>query len=216
MRARGTVTGASSIGTGLLLDLDVVIEVMGREKPGIVVQWSQLWQPSDAAQSAHPTVAGPPEDDADDLMGVSTPFEQIPTMAGKPFRGEWIAVDGERRKEWALCTSAVGDELDDYDPDDDILAPAHVLALLEYMCNRVVNVDPGPWFGWNYGLDDVAFGEPVRVGDRLRLTGTVESVASRGEGFVPCFAVAIEAAGRPGPVLTGRWRALWLPPEDHS
>ncbi|MUL79036.1 hypothetical protein [Mycolicibacterium sp. CBMA 226] len=223
MRARGAVTGATKCAEGFLLDLDIVVEVLGREKPGLVIQWSQLWQPTGAqttaaaigAESALATAVGQATDN-EDLLVVTTPFELIPTMAGRPFRGEWITVDQGRRWEWAVCTSAAGDELNHYDPDDDVLKPAHVLALLEYMCNRVVNVDPGPWWGWNYGLDGVVFGDDVRVGERVRLTGTVESVATRSEGFVPCFAFSVEAAGRPDPVLTGRWRAFWLPPEDHS
>ena len=119
-------------------------------------------------------------------------------------------------REWAYCTSAVGDERDADAPDDGLLAPAHVLALLDHLCNRVVNVSPGPWFGWNYGLDDVVFTHDVRVGEPVRLSGVVASVEPRREGFVVCFDVVLEAESRTEPVLTAQWRVSWFPPEDHS
>jgi acyl dehydratase len=73
------------------------------------------------------------------------------------------------------------------------------LSLIIPLFTELLNID-GISMSINYGLDKVRFPQPVKVGAKIRLHGTVESVDDvRGNGVEMrlAFTVEIEGSGKP-------------------
>ena len=61
----------------------------------------------------------------------------------------------------------------------------------------------------NYGFDKVRFSAPVRVGKRIRASGTLGDVAERKPGHVVMrIDVTVEIEGEPKPALVAEWLSL--------
>lgn len=63
----------------------------------------------------------------------------------------------------------------------------------------------------NYGFDKLRFTEPVRCGDRIRLTHRLTRVEEKAGGLMLTRACAIEIEGRARPALLADWLILVLP-----
>ena len=63
----------------------------------------------------------------------------------------------------------------------------------------------------NYGFDKVRFTEPVRSGDRVRMTHRLTRVEEKAGGLMLTRACAVEIEGRPRPALVADWVILVVP-----
>ena len=150
---------------------------------------------------------------ADDRQVVAVPFDAVPSIVGRSFRGDWLRVDRSRlalfEKSTYVTENAV--PLDESGYPDDMIEGFHLLGLLDHLVNPVVHVNDGTWFGWNYGLDRVRFLSPVRAGEWMRATGTVAEVEPRADGFVLLLHCTVQIEGRDRPGFIADWRVFWLP-----
>ncbi len=148
--------------------------------------------------------------------GVTVTFEQIPSLAGRSFTGDWFAVDGDKLPlfEEASYVDQNPDGLDLSVYPEQLVEGFHLLSLLDHLMNRVLRPAPGEISGWNYGLDRVRFVSPVRAGERMRLTFEVLQAEPRGDGYLLLFDCVIEVENRTRPGFTAQWRVLWLPADD--
>lgn len=63
----------------------------------------------------------------------------------------------------------------------------------------------------NYGFDKLRFTEPVRCGDRVRMTHRLTRVEEKAGGLMVTRACAVEIEGRPRPALVADWLILVMP-----
>ena len=63
----------------------------------------------------------------------------------------------------------------------------------------------------NYGFDKVRFTEPVRSGDRVRMTHRLTRAEEKAGGLMLTRACAVEIEGRPRPALVADWLILVVP-----
>lgn len=217
MRTRGVVTAVETSARGIEIELDAKIEIEGRSKPGFVVRWRQLWSADRGGEARSKTVRpGPLEKVSSqdhDAVAVVAPLEQFAAMVGRPFRSDWVVVEAERRDSFVLARSVVGDTISPA-AENGSVSSLHLVALLDHLVNPVVHPSAEPWFGWNYGLDDVRFDREVYPGDRVRVRGTVTSIDARGEGQLVRMECFIEIEGQTGLALSCQWLTLWLANDD--
>ncbi|WP_055587943.1 MaoC family dehydratase [Peterkaempfera griseoplana] len=120
--------------------------------------------------------------------------ERVDTFADATDDHQWIHVDPER----------AGDG-----PFGGTIAHGYLtLSLVIPLFNELLGVE-GIRMSINYGLDKVRFPTPVRVGARIRLHGTVDSVDEvKGEGVEMQlgFTVEVEGSDKPACVAAAVYR----------
>ncbi|MFT4305523.1 MAG: MaoC family dehydratase [Microbacterium sp.] len=115
--------------------------------------------------------------------------EQVNTFADATDDHQWIHVDPERAKDGPFGAPIAHGFL--------------TLALLIPMQTEVLDVE-GVGTKVNYGLDRVRFVSPVRVGSRIRLSGTIAEVAEVSGGYQLTIDVTIEIDGSAKPAVAAR------------
>jgi len=69
----------------------------------------------------------------------------------------------------------------------------------------------GMVMGINYGFDKVRFLNPVRPGDRVRVTGTVLDMQDKGDGrYLQKLGVNLEIEGGGKPAVVCEWLNLFV------
>ncbi len=137
---------------------------------------------------------------------------QVPTAELKHYigkalgRSEWFTVDQQRVDQFADCT---GDhQFIHIDPEKAAQTPfggtvAHgflSLSLLPMLMSELLLIPEGTRMGVNYGLDNLRFIQPVRVGSRVRVAATLLDVYEKnpGQWLFKCRAVMeIEGVEKP-------------------
>ena len=112
--------------------------------------------------------------------------DEIDRFADATHDHQWIHVDPERarRESPFRCTIAHG---------------YYTLSLAPYLLPQVLTVT-GVRMGVNYGLNNVRFTSPVRVGRRLQLLATVKAVAPITGGVELTLALTFRVEGESRPV----------------
>ncbi|WP_328995104.1 MaoC family dehydratase [Kribbella sp. NBC_01245] len=120
--------------------------------------------------------------------------EQVNTFADATHDHQWIHVDPER--------AATG-------PFGSTIAHGYLtLALVIPLFNELLAIN-GVRMSVNYGLEKVRFPSPVRVGKKIRLTGTVvevKEVAGDGVQMLLDFTVVMDGGGKPACVAQAVYR----------
>ena len=143
---------------------------------------------------------------------VAVSFDEIPSLKGRPFLGQWFAIEEEML---ALFDRATYVDQNPYPYEAGLWPPGmvegfHLLGVLDHLMNPLIRVtDEGAW-AWNYGLDRVRFVSPVRAGERIRLRGVVSDVRTRGEGFLVKSDCVVEIEGRDRPGFIAEFWGYWL------
>jgi len=120
--------------------------------------------------------------------------DRVDTFADATDDHQWIHVDPER--------AATG-------PFGGTIAHGYLtLSLIIPLFNQLLEIS-GVSMSLNYGLERVRFPSPVRVGAKIRLRGTVDSVepvAGNGVQMQLTFTVEIEGASKPACVAQAVYR----------
>ncbi|MGW0819230.1 MaoC family dehydratase [Streptomyces viridiviolaceus] len=148
-------------------------------------------------------------------LRTATGLDEIKALAGADLgRTDWQEITQERVNTFA---DATGDhQWIHTDPERAATGPfggtiAHgylTLSLIIPLFNQLLAIE-GTSMSINYGLDKVRFPHPVRVGAKIRLHGTVDSVEDvRGNGVEMriAFTVEIEGADKPACVAQAIYR----------
>ena len=85
-----------------------------------------------------------------------------------------------------------------------------LLALLPGLSRQIINVTEHGR-ALNYGYDKVRFLEPVNVGDRVRLTMSVDSTMPAKSGLMIERTFTLQGEGKPRPVMIAKALSLALP-----
>ncbi|KAA9132989.1 MaoC family dehydratase [Microbacterium caowuchunii] len=143
-------------------------------------------------------------------MTTTVAYADVPTLVGADLGySDWMDVTQDRVNTFADAT-------DDHqwihtDPerakDGPFGAPiAHgflTLSLLIPLWTQLFEVE-GVGTKVNYGLDKVRFVSPVKVGDRIRMTGTIAEVTEVAGGYQLTVDVTIETEGGTKPAVVAR------------
>ncbi|GHB75452.1 MaoC family dehydratase [Streptomyces viridiviolaceus] len=148
-------------------------------------------------------------------LRTATGLDEIKALAGADLgRTDWQEITQERVDTFA---DATGDhQWIHTDPERAATGPfggtiAHgylTVSLIIPLFNQLLAIE-GTSMSINYGLDKVRFPHPVRVGAKIRLHGTVDSVEDvRGNGVEMriAFTVEIEGADKPACVAQAIYR----------
>lgn len=140
-------------------------------------------------------------------------FEEIPSLAGRAFTGDWFTVDATRLElfDHAAYTDANPHPLAVDDYPDQMVEGFHLLSLLDHLMNHVLWLEGQGAFGWNYGFDRVRFVSPIRAGEPIRLTGSLASIEAKREGFLLRADCEVQVSGRERPGFVAQWWVNWLP-----
>ncbi len=156
----------------------------------------------------------------DGMLSLTFAFDELPTLVGRDFRSDWLAVDADRLP---MFDDATYVSLNPHALSDDLYPEAlvegfHLIALLDHLSNPLFRLAEGTLSGWNYGFDNVRFVSPVQAGQPLRLVGRLGSVVPRGEGYKVRLDCHLEVEGRDRPALVAEWWVLWFlaPPVESS
>jgi acyl dehydratase len=163
-----------------------------------------------------PGTSSPVAPTAPDVRALSVPFAELPSLAGRSFRGDWFVVDASRLPLFDEASYVTDNPfpLDESGYPDNMVEGFHLLALLDHLVNPLLRITGvPPCIGWNYGLDRVRFISPVRAGDQLRVTGTVGSVRPKDGGFLVLCQCTVDVKGRDRPGMVADWWTYWLPGE---
>jgi acyl dehydratase len=143
-------------------------------------------------------------------MSLTASYANLPGLAGAEIGpSSWLEVTQDRINKFADAT-------DDHqwihvDPERATAGPfgapiAHgflTLSLLIPLQSEVFDVE-GVSTKVNYGLDKVRFVSPVKVGARIRLTGTIAEVIEVAGGYQLVIDVVIEIEGGSKPAVVAR------------
>ncbi|MFB6672424.1 MaoC family dehydratase [Streptomyces sp. NPDC056390] len=148
-------------------------------------------------------------------LRTATGLDEIKALAGADLgRTDWLEITQERVNTFA---DATGDhQWIHVDPERAAAGPfgapiAHgylTLSLVIPLFNDLLAVE-GVTMSINYGLDKVRFPSPVKVGAKIRLHGTVDSVEEvKGNGVEMrlAFTVEVEGASKPSCVASAIYR----------
>lgn len=122
--------------------------------------------------------------------------EQVDTFADATDDHQWIHVDVER-----AAASPQGGTI------------AHgflTLSLFPSFSREIVSVEFGS-ARLNYGIEEVRFPSPVRVGSRVRATGTLDAVVEMPKGLRMTTKFVVEVEGQDRPACVGKSMSLILP-----
>ncbi|NNF62873.1 MAG: MaoC family dehydratase [Acidimicrobiia bacterium] len=83
------------------------------------------------------------------------------------------------------------------------------LSLMVHLTEGLTPEIPGAVMGINYGFDKIRFLNPVAVGSRIRLTGTVSNIELKAENrYLATYDCTVEIEGEERPALIARWLAM--------
>ena len=86
-----------------------------------------------------------------------------------------------------------------------------VLSLLPKLVAKSLITPENIVMGINYGFDKVRFLNPVRPGDRVRVTGTVLDIVDKGDGrYLQKLGVSLEIEGKEKPAIVCEWLNLFV------
>jgi len=86
-----------------------------------------------------------------------------------------------------------------------------VLSLLPKLVAKSLITPENIVMGINYGFDKVRFLNPVRPGDRVRVTGTVLDIVDKGDGrYLQKLGVSLEIEGKDKPAIVCEWLNLFV------
>lgn len=145
------------------------------------------------------------------IVPAAAAWDDARTLVGKEFVSDWLAVDPERVKsfEWGSYVQDNPHGVNSALYPDGLIEGFHLLSLLDYLVNGVSYVDDPAWSGWNYGLNRARFVSPVTTSDRIRVRGSVASLAERGDDLLVTYDVVLEVEGRQKPGAVAEWLVLW-------
>ena len=142
--------------------------------------------------------------------------EDLKGRVGQPLgTSQWMTIDQQRIDRFADVTE--DHQFVHVDPERAAQTPfggtiAHgllTLSLIVHLCLDFVPKIEATKLLVNYGFDRVRFVAPVRVGKRIRATGTLADVIERKAGqFLLKLDVTIEVEGETKPALTAEWLSL--------
>ncbi len=154
----------------------------------------------------------------DEVLLASAQWNDIETLAGREFRGQWLHLDPERLIDFDRAAL-----IDDNDHGfasiypEGLIEGFHQLALLDHLVNAVLFIEDPRWSGWNYGFDFVRFTSVVTTSDPIRVSGSVHSVTSRGDGaYLVELRCTIEVAGRAKPSCVVHWKVMWVLADEEA
>lgn len=114
-------------------------------------------------------------------MSTDQTFDDITALTGRSETSDWLQIDEEHLKAFALASYLEPDRVDLTPSRNHAMGPTLVdgfllLSLLVYFdfAAPLLRVEGG--YGFNYGTDRVRFTKPVFVGDSVRLKRTVVDV----------------------------------------
>ena len=138
-----------------------------------------------------------------------TSLEEAAGLTGAAATGEWFSVDAAHVAAFDTASYFPLDEdyMDGY--PDGLIEGFYLLALLDEFGSRLFPFDTSALLGWNYGLNRVRFITPVRVGQPLRLTGTITAAEPRGDGILVTTEFAGELADAERPAFIAEQLTLW-------
>ncbi len=144
-------------------------------------------------------------------MTLAATWDDVSTLEGAEFVGDWFAVDADRLPlfDHAVYTDENVHPMEESGYPENLVEGFHLLSLLDHLVNKVIRVSGPGVFGWNYGFDKVRFTSPVTAGDPIRVRGRVAEITERGAGRLVRLDVEIEIEGRLMPALVATWRVLW-------
>ncbi len=140
---------------------------------------------------------------------VRVAWDEVESLGGRCFSSGWMSVSAAHRKLFETASYVDENEFRLADFPVDLVEGFHLLSLLDHLSNGVLSVDDPAWSGLNYGFDRVRFVSPVRVGDNLRLVGSVSRVAEKGDGRLITLACTLEVEGRDRPAVVADWLVYW-------
>ena len=114
----------------------------------------------------------------------------------------WMTVDADAVK---MFVSATGGDRGSTGQ----VPPMMLLSLTNYFLPQLLHVG-GISSGVNYGTGRVRFGEPARIGDRLRATATITEAAEVQGGVQTTVEIVLEAEGVPVPACQVESLSRWL------
>ena len=86
-----------------------------------------------------------------------------------------------------------------------------VLSLLPKLIEKSLITPDNIVMGINYGFDKVRFLNPVRPGDKVRVTGEVIDVQDKGDGrYLQKVAVTVEIKGQEKPAIFCEWLNMFV------
>ena len=86
-----------------------------------------------------------------------------------------------------------------------------VLSLLPKLVAKSLITPENIVMGINYGFDKVRFLNPVRPGDRVRVTGAVLDIVDKGDGrYLQKLGVSLEIEGKDKPAIVCEWLNLFV------
>ena len=86
-----------------------------------------------------------------------------------------------------------------------------MLSLLPKLVEKSMLTPEGMVMGINYGFDKVRFLNPVRPGDRVRVTGAVLDMQDKGDGrYLQKLGVSLEIEGVDKPAVVCEWLNLFV------
>lgn len=140
------------------------------------------------------------------------PFNELPSLAGRSFAGDWFSVDPGRLAlfDHASYTDENPHPLAESGYPDAMIEGFHLLSLLDHLMNHVLYLEGSQAFGWNYGFDRVRFVSPVRAREPMRLTGSLGAIAPKHEGFLVRADCEVQVKGRERPGFVAQWWVNWL------
>ena len=86
-----------------------------------------------------------------------------------------------------------------------------VLSLLPKLIEKSLITPDNIVMGINYGFDKVRFLNPVRPGDKVRVTGEVVDIQDKGDGrYLQKVAVTVEIKGQEKPAIFCEWLNMFV------
>jgi acyl dehydratase len=149
-------------------------------------------------------------------MRVFTSFDEIGEAVGEQLgTSDWVTIDQERVNTFADATGDhqwihVDEERAKAGPFGGTIAHGYLtLSLIPWLGSQVFSIET-PGAKLNYGLNKVRFPNPVRVGQRLRLTVTLGDVVDLPVGKQVSLKHVIEIEGADKPACVAESIVLLL------
>ena len=150
-------------------------------------------------------------------MGITLNSDNMQAQLGASLgTSDWMLIDQDRVNSFADCT--LDHQFIHVDPEAAAKTPfggpiAHgflTLSLLSHFAETAIGCGLEDMvMGVNYGLDKVRFLAPVKVGQRIRATGTLLAAEEKRPGqFLIKQEVVIEIEGVDKPALIAEWLTM--------
>lgn len=152
-----------------------------------------------------------------EAMGITLNPDNLDDQVGSNLgTSDWLLIDQDRVN--AFADDTLDHQFIHVDPEAAAKTPfggtiAHgflTLSLLSHFAGTAIGCGlDGTVMGVNYGLDKVRFLSPVKVGQRIRATGTLLSAEQKRPGqFLIKQEVVIEIEGEDKPALIAEWLTM--------